>query len=162
MKTSSLSIRKIEQGQQLWQRAFLAVSQASFCSFSPVLWHDWGGACCLTCMWTSLSHIKFMQASLLSTLADSAPSQGGGKGPGRILQESVLPQFHPFTALSSCGKAKRAAGSMTSCQKGTWDHCSSLACHVTYIKGHYMLVSIKHMVFGWRENQTKQQSCLYQ
>lgn len=163
MKISSLSIRKTEQGQQLCQRAFLAVSQVSSCSFSPVLWHDWGVACCLTSIWTSLPHLKLMQGSLLSTLADSVPPQGDGKGPGRKLQESALPQFHPSTALSSCEKrAKWAAGLRISCQKDTWDHCFSLACYVTYIKGHYMIVSVKHMVLGWRGNKTKQLNCLFQ
>lgn len=130
-------------------KAFLSVSQVSCCGFCPFLWHDWRGACCLTCMWPSLSHtIELTQASLLCTLADTVPSQDfwwkkpRGKTAG--VPSATAPSLHRSKQSWEEGRGKQAASWMNSPGRTA---LGTAVCHVTYIKVHHMIISIKSMVY---------------
>lgn len=130
-------------------KAFLAVSQASCCGFCPFLWHDWRGACCLTCMWPSLSHtIKLTQASLLRTLADTVPSQDfWWKKPREKtagVPSATAPSLHRSEQSWEEGRGKQGASWMNSPGRKA---LGTTVCHVTYIKVHHMIISIKSMVY---------------
>ena len=130
-------------------KAFLVVSQASCCGFCPFLWHDWRGACCLTCMGPiPITHHQTHTSISVVRLGRYGPIPGlvVEKAQGEDCRGSQCHSSIPARVWAVVRGRQRKA----SCRldKLSWHHCFSLAGHVTHRKVHHIIISIKSMVYA--------------